>query len=332
MRETFERGDTVYAHATGGINNARFYRYQFFDKTGALKGPLSACFQGNVVPTPGYSYTTLSTDLLSDSASWSASIFEFNTSAACSSYNAATNLPAPNSSDTENFEVGKAFAFASAANRALCVSQTICPGATTTFAPGSTAFIRVLGYKQGNNNTNTQWFKPNNTVACANTSANDRPDADGNGTLDTAYPIAAPEIPDSACPALAAADAGQWRLELNDGGGGTEEALDLNAFTLAAAVTPTVSTEIHNGSDHSTGVTSVALGSTVHDKATVTLGLERHGDGERHVRLLEQRHLQRRRGTDVGNVRAFRRIRRRDDVHARPARSGVVFLQGSLCG
>ena len=32
--------------------------------------------------------------------------------------------------------------------------------------------------------------------------------------------------------------------------------------------TPTVATEIHNGSNHSAGVTSVALGSTVHDKAT----------------------------------------------------------------
>ena len=67
VRETFERGDTVFARATGGLNNGRFYRYQFFDKTGALKGPLSACFQGSASPTPGYSYTTLSTDLLSDS-------------------------------------------------------------------------------------------------------------------------------------------------------------------------------------------------------------------------------------------------------------------------
>ena len=189
MRRLLQRGDTVFARATGGINNSRFYRTSSSDKTGALKGPLSACFLGSVSPTPGYSYTTLATDLLSDSASWSAKIFEFNTSALCTSYNALTNTPVPLSSDTEPFGVGKAFAFTSAANRALCVNQLACPGSVTTFAPGATVFIRVLGYKQGNSNTNTRWIKPNNTTACQNTNGNDRPDADANGTLDTAYRI-----------------------------------------------------------------------------------------------------------------------------------------------
>ena len=235
VRETFERGDTVYARATGGILNARFYRYGFFDKTGVQKGSLGTCFQGNASPTPGHSYTTLSTDLLSDSASWSAKIWEFNTSANCTAYNAATNLPAPLSSDSEAFEVGQAFAFTSAANRALCVSQTVCLGSTTTFTPSSNVFIRVLGYKQGNSNTNTRWFKPSNALACQNTNGSDRPDADAewdaghgvpdSGTGDRRLGVSSP---------LAAADAGQWRLQLQDGGGGTEELLDLNAFILQA--------------------------------------------------------------------------------------------------
>ncbi len=40
--------------------------------------------------------------------------------------------------------------------------------------------------------------------------------------------------------------------------------------TLIVTVTPTVTTAIHNGSDHITSVTSVPAGSTVHDNATVT--------------------------------------------------------------
>jgi hypothetical protein len=52
--------------------------------------------------------------------------------------------------------------------------------------------------------------------------------------------------------------------------GGVESGDQTTTVTIIVTVTPTVATSIHNGTDHTTAVTSVPAGSTVHDKATVT--------------------------------------------------------------
>ena len=245
-RETFERGDTIFARASSlTLNATKAYRFRVLDAAGGTR-LLAACFTATANPTSS-SYVSLPADPLSDAASWKYQILEFNDPAgATTALQRCTSGVAADDTDEDPFELAQAYAFASAAARALCVTDLTCAAAASgTFTPGSTVFVRVRGYAQNQTNTSDRWIRPNGTTACENLAGTDRPESTAAGIIDTAFPLeAAGEVPNApGCPAItaAASDTGQWRLLLSDGGFGTEKSIDLRSFNAAPNAAPVCS-------------------------------------------------------------------------------------------
>jgi hypothetical protein len=226
-RAIFERGDTAYARATD-LYTTRSYRWEVAKPDGSVVQS-SSCFTG--VTQKDDSYTIQATDPIGGGAStpWVYWLREFpNTTCAGSATSYALS-----------FWVAKAFAFDNPTDRNNCTAEP-CANAKTYFFPGSTVYIRVLGFLSNVADINDTWIKPDTSTACANTAGADRPDSDSSLRLSTSYPILPPETPDSPCPALAAPpDQGFWQLNLvppyTDPPTRSRWTVQLDAFTLGPA-------------------------------------------------------------------------------------------------
>ena len=228
-RAVFERGDTVYARATG-LNASRSYRFEVLRPGGVLV-QTSSCFTG--VTEKDDSYTILPFDPLSSDVThtWAYKLREFPSSTTCAGTGSTAGA---------DFYVAKAFAFDNATDRNNCTAEP-CVNAKTYFGPGSTVYIRVLGFWPSLTDINDTWIKPDTSTACANTAGADRPESDSSGRLDTSYPLLSPETPDAACPALATPpDQGLWQLNLVDPEADpilqSRRTVQLDAFTLGPLV------------------------------------------------------------------------------------------------
>jgi hypothetical protein len=112
--------------------------------------------------------------------------------------------------------------------RAVASAQSNMTPPKSVFGGGSHPYVRVDGLPGWVGNWSVRW-SAGATEQCANTFGNDRPDTNVIGVLETLdYPAAGGY--DTACPALSAANSGQWKLRLTLG------SLDvtLDAFTLDA--------------------------------------------------------------------------------------------------
>lgn len=117
-RHIFERGDTVYAMATG-LNTARGYTFEVQDASGSQKR-LSTCMTG--AASFSDSYTTTIADSLSNANSWTYFVHEYTISTC------ASGTP---SDKTALFHV--------AAAQAYVDSGLTTPA--TSFLPGATVYV-----------------------------------------------------------------------------------------------------------------------------------------------------------------------------------------------
>jgi subtilisin family serine protease len=230
-RVVFERGDAVYAKATGLSTSTsppaqvKSYKFEAFDKSGTSKG-LGSCITGSSSGgTANDMYAIQVSDPVSDATEWRYVLHEY----------AGSTCGGAASDTTAFFDVADVESFADSARTTP----------KTVFAPGDTVYLRVLGYVDSANNISTTWIKPSTAVACSNTSGGDRADASTSGTVLLEYPESSAD--GSGCAAIAAADAGLWQLRLESNQ--AAETVDLDAFTVVSDTTaPTVTVDSLQGS------------------------------------------------------------------------------------
>lgn len=260
-RTVFVRGDTVFA--TGTFTNAASIRYRF-QVTNPSGGTTTTGCLTRSGATANDNFPLPANGPLSAASAWTYTFAEW-TSATCSG---GTSAPAGNGS----FRVAQAYAFDNPTDRNNCTAEsspgTPCTNALTTFAPGDTVYVRVLGYTPSITDVSTQWNKPAG-ANCVNSADPDRPDSDANGLLATAYPpIANSESPNNAatCVPTTAAQVGMWQLGLQ--GPTATTAVQLNAFTVQK-LTSSSAIAFHKGS-HVPVSTVIAYDTLVHLAGAVT--------------------------------------------------------------
>ncbi|HEX7408304.1 MAG TPA: hypothetical protein VF515_11730 [Candidatus Binatia bacterium] len=224
-RTIFERGDTVYAQATG-LNSSRGYTFEVQDASGSQKR-LSSCMTG--ATSFSDSYTTTSADSLSNANDWNYLLHEY-TSSTCAS----------------GAQPDHTAAFHVAAAQAYVDSALTIPA--TTLSPGATVYVQVKGLPQSVNDYSVTWIKPSLSNACANTGGGDRPDSAANGTLPGSNPNYLEYPPSTGtnnwndptsydggggCPAIGSGDTGQWQLLLVKN---ADQTVQLNVFVIPGPI------------------------------------------------------------------------------------------------
>ncbi len=93
----------------------------------------------------------------------------------------------------------------------------------------------MSGYIDNASNVNVFWIKPDNSIACQNTSGGDRPEASAAaGVVDViSYPGSSYDV---VCPAIGAGDAGIWNVRLETSQ--LKETVTLAAFVVVANNAP----------------------------------------------------------------------------------------------
>jgi hypothetical protein len=256
-RVVFKPGDTVYAQATD-LDEGKSYKIQVFDPDtdggGSDTASLlytSACS----VAAPGR--TTFSDSFSGTNqvaAGWRFKLVQY-ASVACTT--------SPGSEFNRDFAVAQAQTFAT-----YTQGTDVTSDPQSTFAPGSSVYLKVFGFAPVTNDTSVYWIRPDNSIACKNTEDGDRVAPNGVGTTpapgagDTAlfYPPVADTSPIAPfnkfqnydggtsvinpCPAITAADVGVWKIRLDSNAGslagGTYNAtqgrtVTIDAFTVALA-------------------------------------------------------------------------------------------------
>jgi hypothetical protein len=281
----FQRGDTVYANATG-LNSGKGYEFQVLDPSGAVK-QTSSCVMGGS-GTLADTYTLQAGDPLSGSAGWTYKLLTWNGGLPCSGTQNATD-------SSPTFYVAKVSTFS---NAALTIPET-------SFTTGQTVYLQVTGFQpsvtSGNNKgVSISWLKPGDTAGtatCKNTGGGaDQATSDANGLTPSAggkYFRYAPDNAESdswnklsnydtattaACPALSSTNQGQWKIALQAAQSPNTPGV-LDAFTVdttapAAPSTPDMTAATDSGTsgtDNITNDTTPDFTGTAEANSTVTL-------------------------------------------------------------
>jgi hypothetical protein len=236
------RGDTVYSKATG-LNTGKSYEFQVLDPSNTVK-QTSACVSPPTSNELSDSYVLQPSDPLSGTNGWTYRLLTWNNS------NSNCTGPPNASPDFSSFFVARVSTFS---NAALTIPKS-------SFAAGQTVYVQVAGFKPnvanspGNKGVSIFWLKPGETTStatCKNTNGGDRAASSSNGLTPSGggqYFRYAPDPSETdnwnqlasydtattaACPALAPANAGQWKIALQDMTGGQGNAPGvLDAFTV----------------------------------------------------------------------------------------------------
>ena len=264
VKNAFERGDTVYARGTATGAEATQLRYQYNLSTAS---PFGASYPGYptgcLTPTSGNiddQHTLLQTDTLSNITRWT--------------YRLTARGPACTGGSTnrdQTFFVYQAYAYTTAAARNACLSDATCgsPTPRPIVAPGDPVYLQIRGFAALDTNSAIRFRRPDGSIAC--TVAPVSSDALGAVSFD---------YPSGTCPAIGntASDIGSWTVDAtaNWGGVGNDPVgsgfvaaftTNLDAFTVKAPLL--VATAVHDASDNDITNGSTALGSIVHDTATL---------------------------------------------------------------
>jgi hypothetical protein len=158
----FSAGDVVFPE--GGADAGTYYMFVVTDVGGVTRNPAFACTPAASFSSNDNSYTIQATDPVSTGTSWRFTLQQF-TNATCSGTPAKTAF--------KSLYVASAQTFGDA--------NLSTP--TSVFGSSGTAYMTIAGVKPSINDWSTTWILPSGSVACANTAANDRPDASNTGAL-----------------------------------------------------------------------------------------------------------------------------------------------------
>ena len=271
-KQAFQVGDTVYARfspVTAPDNTAR-YKFVFVQPDGSeYAASTTACLtpDGSGVVTGAQVVTQTAFSTVSGTR-WSERLYVY-ANAGCTG---ASSVRAG-----QTFHVFQSFAYDSLATRDACNSDATCAATTPAFAPGDNVYLRIAVSQANRGPSGMKFIKPDGiTVACTVGFLG----SDANGAMSFTYPS-------GTCPAIGstAADIGLWTMDVSAVLGGSaasttffpQSTTDIPAFVVKAPLT--VTTAVHDPAHVDVTGGNVALGTTVHDTASLTgivTGLARH--------------------------------------------------------
>ena len=201
-RQAFERGETIYARGVASSPDL-VQKYKFSVSSASPFGALisgypTACLS----PVSGNlddAHTVAQTDPLTTGSRWTYRLVAFVT-VGCTG--GVTNR------DLTVF-VFQAYAYATAAPRNACVSDATCgsPTPRPVVAPASPVYLRIRGFTVSRVGSALRFLKPDGTIAChLGGTLSSGLTADANGAIAVDYPA-------PGCPAIGAADYGDWQVE-----------------------------------------------------------------------------------------------------------------------
>ena len=157
----YTTGNTVVPE--GGTDAGTFYKFVVTDSSGAARNVFS-CTPAADFSITNNSYSVSSADPASGSAAWKYTLQQF-------SNGTCTGTPAKSAS--KNFYVARVTTYE---DSALTRPRSV-------FGAGQTTYLVIQGVTPGLIDWSTTWINPSGATACANTAANDRPDANSSGGL-----------------------------------------------------------------------------------------------------------------------------------------------------
>ena len=157
----YTTGNTVVPE--GGTDAGTFYKFVVTDSSGAARNVFS-CTPAADFSITNNSYSVSSSDPASGSAAWKYTLQQF-------SNGTCTGTPAKSAS--KNFYVARVTTYE---DSALTRPRSV-------FGAGQTTYLVIQGVTPGLIDWSTTWINPSGATACANTAANDRPDANSSGGL-----------------------------------------------------------------------------------------------------------------------------------------------------
>jgi hypothetical protein len=236
--QVFARGETVFAVAHPPGDSYDSVQFELRDPAGALV-QTSACIDYTPGTLQSDSYVLPSDAPLSSASGWTYRLKIWVTANATCSGSATVAIDL-------TFYVAQAYAFATATDRDNCAAEP-CSGVATSFAPGATAYVRVLGYIPSVTDVNTAWFKPNGvTLACQNNFGSDRADSDSSGRFSVHYPEPGADNV-GGCSATTATELGTWTLRLGFNGQPVSRQVILDGFDVAPTGTLVVNKIVSGG-------------------------------------------------------------------------------------
>jgi hypothetical protein len=261
-KQAFQVGDTIYARfspVTTPDDTAR-YKFVLLQPNGTEFAPsMTACLApdatGTVVGVQVVSQTAFSTV----GGRWRERLYVY----ANTGCTGATSIR-----PGQTFHVFQSFAYDSLATRDACNSDATCAATTPAFAPGDDVYLRIAVSEANRGPSGMRFIKPDGvTVACTVGFLG----SDANGAMSFTYPS-------GTCPAIGstAADIGPWTMDVSAVLGGSAASTtflpqfttNIPAFVVKAPLT--VTTAVHDPAHVDVTGGSVALGTTVHDTASLT--------------------------------------------------------------
>ncbi|QQG41414.1 MAG: chitobiase/beta-hexosaminidase C-terminal domain-containing protein [Candidatus Woesebacteria bacterium] len=258
----FAVNETVYAKATN-LTTSRGYKFEAKNSSG-VSMYLGACKTGSTTASDSFTPTTVS-----GSSSWTWILHEWSSNT-CSS--------GPQSEDSDNtlaFNVAQATAYTTSG-----LSTT-----TTSYLTGATAYVKINGLHQNDNDWDVTWIKPDGTTACANTSSGDRPNSSSNGVLPDSSPSYLEYQPstgsnnwndptkyDGSCPAFTSGNTGLWKLIVSQD---STHTVTFSVFSVATPLDTTPpNTTIDSGPSENVPSTSATFAFSANETSTFECKLD----------------------------------------------------------